>query len=104
MSISINSTRYSKFISEVNELLPTGKRVFITIFSDEAGTNKMNDTHGSPVDSKQFASLTYQYPSDTETGFIQLTFDDGSVFKLDDGNDNCWYFINDTVSGIEKFV
>lgn len=104
MSISINSERYSNFISKVNTLLPTGTRVIISIFIDQAGVNKAVDTNGSPVESKQFASLAYQYPSETEVGFIRLTFSDGSVFIFNDGDENHWYFINEISTEIEQLI
>jgi len=104
MSISINTTRYEKFISEVNGLLPTGTRVIITIYKDQAGTTLANDVQGNPISGKQFASLAYQYPTDAAAGFITLTFLDGSAFTLDDGDDSHWYFINSASSAIEQFV
>jgi hypothetical protein len=104
MSISINTDRYAKFISEVNSLLPTGIRVLITIYNDQAGNEISNDLNGNPVQSKQFTSLAYQYPTETQVGFIKLSFSDGSEFKLDDGNTSHWYFINETPFGIEQFV
>ena len=104
MSISINTTRYEKFLSEVNALLPTGTRVIITIYNDQAGTSIANDVNGSPLQSKQFSSLAYQYPTEAEAGFITLTFSDDSVFKLNDGDESFWYFINEASTTIEQFV
>lgn len=104
MSISINSDRYSKFIFEVNSLLPTGTRVLITIYNDEAGTEVSNDLAGNPIVAKQFSSLAYQYPTETTGGFIKITFSDDSEFMLEDGDDSRWYFINETPFGIEQFV
>jgi hypothetical protein len=104
MSISINSPLYSKFISEVNTLLPTGTRVLITIYNDQAGTSVTNDLAGNPIEAKQFSSLAYQYPTESVVGFITLTFSDGSSFSLDDGNSSHWYFINEISTGIEHLA
>jgi hypothetical protein len=104
MSISINTDRYSKFISEVNTLLPTGTRVIVTIYKDKAGTQKATDVNGSPYENKQFASLAYQYPTESEPGFITLSFNDESVFKLNDGDETHWYFINEISTEIQHFV
>ena len=104
MSISINSTLYSNFLSQVNALLPTGTRVLITIYNDQAGTNIVNDTAGNPLQEKQFSSLAYQYPTEGAVGFITLTFDDGAMFTLEDGNESFWYFINEASTTIEQLV
>lgn len=104
MSISINTPLYSKFLSEVNSLLPTGTRVMITIYNDQAGTNIVNDTNGNPLQDKQFSSLAYQYPTEGAIGFITLTFSDGAVFTLNDGDQSFWYFIKEASTEIEPFV
>jgi hypothetical protein len=104
MSISINSTRYSNFISEVNTLLPTGTRVIITVYKDQAGSVVANDVNGIPVLEKQFSSLSYQYPTDSEPGVFSITFSDGCVFTINDGDEDNWYFINETPAGIVQFV
>ena len=104
MSISINTTRYSKFISEVNTLLPTGTRVIIHMFSDQEGSVHMNDSNGSPINGKQFSSLSYHYPIDDAVGCIHISFDDGSSFQMNDGVEGCWFTINGISEGVEPFV
>lgn len=101
MSIHINTTFYKRFIDDINFILPTGKRVMITILNGNDETSIANDNLGNPISSRQFYSISYQYPIDNIPGFLLLSFSDGSNIKVDDDNDSLYYFIGDSSSGIK---
>jgi hypothetical protein len=104
MNISINSSRYGPLLSEINALLPTGTRVIMTIYTNQDGSDIVSDSNGVAFENRIFSSISYQYPIDSELGFLTISFDNGTHIKINDDAVNYWYFIQQSSTGIMPLV
>ena len=100
MSTAFSSTSYSDITVRINELNEAAEFIHITIYEDAGSTLLAKDTNGVEVNSKQLTSIGYTYPDTDETtglqttGFLTISFVDGSSFVVTDMEvPQFWYTI-----------
>jgi hypothetical protein len=90
---NINNGKYSSFTSDVQSLINKASHIYVTIASDEAGTNLVNDSNGNTISKKLIVSMKYSYPENGNLGNYTITFVDGSSISINDDNSDHWYVL-----------
>ena len=98
--IAINSSLYQQLLADINAVILQSERIVISIYSDENGSQFVNDTNGHPIDAQKFTSISYQYPTDLEDGSLTINFDDGCSINIHDNTDNYYYNVAGVTNGI----
>jgi hypothetical protein len=90
---NINNGKYSAFSADIKSLIDKASRIYVTISSDEAGTNLVNDSNGNTISKKLIVSMKYSYPENGNLGNYTITFVDGSSISINDDNSDHWYVL-----------
>lgn len=97
---NITNGKYSAFTADVQTLINKASRIYVTISSDDAGANLVNDNNGNTISKKLIVSMIYTYPENGNLGNYKITFVDGSSLLINDDNSDYWYILED----IEPYV
>jgi hypothetical protein len=104
--------QYFLFMIDCTNALNTIYHLNVSIYTDGSGNNYALDSIGNIIKDRLIANITYSYPyinSDTQqyiTGFMTLTFDDGTTFTNDDEHEESfWYSLQGMDQlGIKQFT
>ena len=97
---NITNGKYSTFTADVQWLINKASRIYVTISSDEAGANIVNDNTGNTISKKLIVSMNYTYPQNGNLGNYKIAFDDGSFITINDDDLNHWYVLEE----VEPYV
>jgi hypothetical protein len=97
---NITNGKYSEFTADVQSLINKASRIYVTISSDEAGSNLVNDNTGNTISKKLIVSMNYSYPQNGILGNYKIAFVDGSFIVINDDELNHWYILEE----IEPYV
>jgi hypothetical protein len=90
---TITNGKYSAFTTDVQTLIHKASHIYVTISSDEAGTNLVSDSNGNTISKKLIVSMKYSYPENGNLGNYTITFVDGSSLTINDDNSDHWYVL-----------
>jgi hypothetical protein len=97
---TITNGKYSAFTADVKTLIDKASHIYVTISSDDAGANLVNDSNGNTISKKLIVSMKYSYPENNNLGNYTITFVDGSSITINDDNSHHWYVLEN----IEPYV
>jgi hypothetical protein len=97
---SITNGKYSAFTADVQCLIDKASHIYVTISSDNAGTNLVKDSNGNTISKKLIISMNYSYPENGSLGNYKITFVDGSSISINDDNSDHWYILEN----VEPYV
>lgn len=97
---NITNGKYSAFTADVQWLINKASRIYVTISSDEAGANLVNDNTGNTISKKLIVSMNYTYPQNGNLGNYKIAFADGSFITINDDDLNHWYVLEE----VEPYV
>jgi hypothetical protein len=100
---NLNSTNYNDITTKMNSILSSNQQPVINIFSDQAGTQYVNDSAGNPINQFQIYSIscTNSYFDSVNNApvnsSVTITFINKTTLKIIDNVDTYWY----TITGID---
>jgi len=102
---SISNGKYSAFTADVKTLIDKASHINVTISSDNAGANLVNDSNGNAISKKLIVSMNYTYPHTDANGAevlgnYKISFSDGSSLSLHDNDTGYWYILE----GVDPYV
>ena len=90
---NINNGKYTAFTADIQTLIDKASRIYVTISSDNTGTNLVNDSNGNTISKKLIVSMKYNYPENGNLGNYTITFVDGGSISINDDNSDHWYIL-----------
>ena len=104
--------QYFNFMIDSTITLNTIFHLNISVYTDGSGNNFATDNSGNIIQDRLITNITYSYPyinSETQqyvTGYMTLTFDDGTFFVNDDEHESSfWYSLQGMDElGIKQFT
>jgi hypothetical protein len=102
---TITNGKYAQFSADVKTLIERAAKIYVTISSDNAGSNIISDNQNNFISKKLIIGMNYTYPDTLPSGQqilgnYVITFSDGCTFTVSDTATNFWYCLE----GIEPYV
>jgi hypothetical protein len=100
--VPLNNGQFPNFVTDVDILINSGRRLVLNLFTNVEGTVYAIDTSGNNIDKRLIIRMEYDFPHNDENtnepvdGYFIITFDDNTSFAIYDANHmNYWYSFED---------